>query len=269
MSKGIDDIDNNWYIDEQFDDKGFEVTFGNDTMYDSPVITNTNLTFGNYQKVNTKADITFVGDSVLDCQMYTGTGLGTVDYVIQQLPAHLKDKAKDRVNNRSVDGYTIYDCIRDVNNMYGDTIIISAGGNDLLAKLPMLKVSKDMNVVMNVMNNELNKLSLAYETLLHESKKHGRNFLLLTTYDGNLAFNPQRFAGVDEIAKSILSMWNERLYRLANDQQRRNNGQNFDVLELRNFMATTCYYNEIEPNKRGAKRIAKHINKYLFDNGVW
>ena len=64
-------------------------------------------------------------------------------------------------------------------------------------------------------------------------------------------------------------MWNERLYRLANDQQRRNNGQNFDVLELRNFMATTCYYNEIEPNKRGAKRIAKNINKYLFDNGVW
>jgi hypothetical protein len=261
--------DTDWYIDEQFDDKGFEVSFGNEALNETHVITDTKLSFGNYGKVNTKADITFVGDSVLDCKYYTGTGLGTVDYVLEQLPKHIKDKAHERVNDISLDGYTIYDCIKDVHKVHGDTVVVSAGGNDLLAKLPMLKVSKDINVVMNIMNNELNKLSLAYETLLHECKKQGRNFLLLTTYDGNLAFNPQRFAGVDEIAKSILSMWNERLYRLANDQQRRNNGQNFDVLELRNFMATTCFYNEIEPNKRGAKRIAKNINKYLFDNGVW
>jgi len=93
---------------------------------------------------------------------------------------------------------------------------------------------------------------------------------LRTCYDGNLAYNPQRFNGVDNVAHSIVSMWNDRLYRLANDYQNTYNyiGQTFDVLDLRHFMGTTCYYNEIEPNKQGAKRIAKNISKRLQQRGV-
>ena len=175
-----------------------------------------------------------------------------------------------RINDQSVDGFTIYDCIDNVSKVVGDVVVISAGGNDLLDKINLLTVSDDNNMTMGLMNTELDKLMFAYETMLHQLRKSRRYFLLLTCYDGNLAFNPQRFDGVDNVAHSIVSMWNDRLYRLANDYQNRhdNIGQTFDVLDLRNFMGTTCYYNEIEPNKQGAKRIAKNISKRLNNRGV-
>ena len=111
---------------------------------------------------------------------------------------------------------------------------------------------------------------LAYETLIQNLKQSGRKFLLVTTYEGNLAYNPSRFDGVDHTAVSIVSMWNDRLYRIANDQNNRSNsiGMDFDVLDTRRFMSTNCYFNEIEPNDVGAKRIAKHINKWIWRKGV-
>lgn len=259
MSKGIDDIDNGWFIDEQFDNRGIDHEI-------SQLESNKPYTF-NHRKVNNKADITFIGDSVLDCKAYTGTGKGTVEYFAEY---HANPTYMERINDQSVDGFTIYDCIDNVNKVVGDTVVISAGGNDLLAKMHLLAVTNDNNLTMGLMNTELDKLMYAYETMLHQLRKRNRYFLLLTCYDGNLAYNPQRFNGVDNVAHSIVSMWNDRLYRLANDYQNTYNyiGQTFDVLDLRHFMGTTCYYNEIEPNKQGAKRIAKNISKRLNNRGV-
>tara|TARA_B100001939_G_scaffold5288_1_gene4987 strand:- start:3136 stop:3918 length:783 start_codon:yes stop_codon:yes gene_type:complete len=259
MSKGIDDIDNSWFVDEQFDNRGIDNEISQ-LQFNKP------YTF-NHRKVNNKADITFIGDSVIDCKAYTGTGKGTVEYFAEY---HANPTYMARINDQSVDGFTIYDCIDNVSKVVGNNVVISAGGNDLLAKMNLLTVSDDNNMTMGLMNTELDKLMFAYETMLHQLRKRNRYFLLLTCYDGNLAYNPQRFDGVDNVAHSIVSMWNDRLYRLANDYQNRhdNIGQTFDVLDLRNFMGTTCYYNEIEPNKQGAKRIAKNISKRLQHRGV-
>jgi hypothetical protein len=60
-------------------------------------------------------------------------------------------------------------------------------------------------------------------------------------------------------------MWNDRLSRIARDHDERNWGT-YDVLDLREFMSSQCYYNEIEPNDRGARRIAKNISKYVDSN---
>ena len=258
MSKGIDEFDNSWYdVDEQFN----QVVYERDTTPKTMP-----FTFGN-RKVNKKADITFIGDSVIDCKAYTGTGKGTVDYFAEY---HANPTYMAKINDQSVDGFTIYDCIDNAHKVVGDTVVISAGGNDLLAKLHLLSVSDDTNLTMGLMNTELDKLMYAYETLLFQLRKSGRRFIMLTCYDGNLAYNPSRFNGVDHVAHSIVSMWNDRLFRLANDYQRRNDniGQSFDVIDLRNFMGTTCFYNEIEPNKIGAKRIAKNISRHLQKKGV-
>jgi len=261
MSKGIDEFDNSWYeIDDQF----------------NTIATNrqNRFVFSNaFSKanVNKNADITFMGDSMLDCKAYTGTNKGTVDYLIEQIPANFRNDYRKRVNDISVDGFTIPDCLDVVNNVYGKAVVISAGGNDLLAKMDLLKVSNDTNITMGIMRAEINKLSNAFETLLHQLRQSGRKFLIITPYEGNLAYNPQRFHNIDDIALSVLSMWNDRLYRLANEHNNRNNriGQEYHVLDTRTFMKPNCFYNEIEPNDIGAKRIAKNINKWLYTNQVW
>jgi hypothetical protein len=260
MSKGIDEFDNSWYeIDDQFDTIATNNSFK--TKW-TPISLKT-------ANVNKQANVTFMGDSVLDCKAYTGTGKGTVDYVIKQAHGNYKENKK-KVNDISIDGFTIPDFIDVVNDVYGNAVVISAGGNDLLAKLSLLKASTDNNITMGIMNAELDKLSNAYETLLYQLNKGGRKFLLITCYEGNLAYNPQRFNNVDNIALSIVSMWNDRLYRIANVHNNRNNslGQQFDVLDTRTFMTPECFYNEIEPNEIGAKRIATQINKWLYKNEV-
>tara|TARA_R100000353_G_scaffold14983_3_gene14611 strand:+ start:4821 stop:5597 length:777 start_codon:yes stop_codon:yes gene_type:complete len=257
MSKGIDDIDNSWFVDDRFD-------FGKEPV----VQTSFTEPYTLYQrKVNNNADITFIGDSVIDCKAYTGTGKGTVEYFAE---FHANPTYMAKINDQSVDGFTIYDCIDSVKNVVGDVVVISAGGNDLLAKMNLLTVSDDINITMGLINTELDKLMYAYETMLHQLRKSRRYFLLLSCYSGNLAYNTQRFDGIDNVAEPIVSMWNDRLYRLANNYQNKhdNIGQTFDVLDLRNFMQPTCYYNEIEPNKQGAKRIAKNISKRLNIKGV-
>lgn len=263
MSKGIDDYDTDWFvdIDNQFDTV-------NTKQRNLPVW---KTSLFKSDKVNKNAQVTFMGDSSLDCKLYTGTGKGTVDYLIDSFNANDKDKYAKLINDISVDGYEVADCISDTNKVYGNAVVISVTGNDLLARIPLLAVSKDTNITMGIINSELDKLEQAYDTLLHQLRKGGRKFLLLTCYTGNLAYNPQRFNGIDNVGHSIVSMWNDRLYRIANKHSNSNNsiGQQFDVLELRNFMTPNCYYNEIEPNEIGAKRIAKHVNKWLFRNGVW
>lgn len=262
MSKGIDEFDNSWYeIDDQFDtiatNNSFKTSWTPMSLKKS--------------KVNKNAVVTFIGDSVLDCKAYTGTNKGTVDYLIDQIPANYRNNYKKRVNDISIDGFTIPDCIDVVNDVYGKAVVISAGGNDLLAKLSLLKASTDNNITMGIMNAELDKLSNAYETLLHKLNQHSRKFLLVTCYEGNLAYNPQRFHNVDNVALSIVSMWNDRLYRLANEHNNRNTrkGQEYYVLDTRTFMTPNCFYNEIEPNDIGAKRIAKNINSWLYNYEIW
>ena len=269
MSKGIDDIDNNWYIDQSdFDLTNEDIIIRDEKLEFGKPITSKSITnnsfFGSNRTVNENAICTLIGDSVIDNSAYTGTGKGTVDYL----------RAKSRVsqdiyNDQAVDGYVVSDCISSANKVRGDYVVISAGGNDLLAKLQLLKSNKDSNEIMGIMNQELDKLSNAYETLLSELSQKGRTFVFLTCYTGNLAFNPTRFNNVDNIALSIVSMWNDRLYSLANKYNRRNNNQTYDVIDTRNFMTVDCYYNEIEPNEKGSKRIANNIHKYLQEKGVF
>ena len=263
MSKGIDDYDTDWFvdIDNQFNTVS---TTQNKMSKWKPIHLKTANT-------NKNADVTFMGDSVLDCKSYTGTQKGTVDYLVEQAPTNYVEMNKKRVNDITVDGFTIYDCINSVDDVYGNAVVISAGGNDLLSKLSLLKATDDKNLTMGIMNAELDKLTKAYQTLLYQLKKGGRKFLLITCYEGNLAYNPTRFHNVDNVAISIVSMWNDRLYRLANELNNKNNRlkQQFDVLDTRTFMTPDCFYNEIEPNEIGAKRIAKNINKWLYKNGVW
>lgn len=268
MSKGIDDYDvigNDWYINEN-DVNVSQTVFENNTFQETPKTTY-NKSWLTKNKVNNEAVVSFIGDSVLDNKAYTKTGKSTVDYVIDSF-----DNKRINFNDQSIDGYTIYDCV-DTNkvNDKSDAVVISAGGNDLLASMPLLGVTDDTNITMGLMNSELDKFMYAYETMLNNLRRKGRKFLLVTCYNGNLAYNPTRFNSVDNSSLAIVSMWNDRLYSLANrlnSYPNTNLGQSFDVLDTRNFMSVKCYYNEIEPNERGAKRIAKHITRWINHNGV-
>tara|TARA_X000001382_G_scaffold61155_1_gene42085 strand:- start:4001 stop:4786 length:786 start_codon:yes stop_codon:yes gene_type:complete len=256
---------NDWFIDQADEQFNFD-----HLIDDNPVVVTNNNVKTNYtniwnRSVNKKADITFIGDSVIDNKSYTGTGKGTVDYFAEH---YANPTYMSRINDQAVDGFTVYDVLNNTSKVVGNTVVISAGGNDLLAKINMLKDNHDTNTVMALMNQELDILALAYETILSELSQSGRNFVLLTCYDGNLAFNPNRFNNIDHVAKAIVSMWNDRLYRIANKYDKRNNNQSYDVLDTRHFMSHNCFYNEIEPNKRGAIRIAKNIIKLLVNKGV-
>jgi len=115
--------------------------------------------------------------------------------------------------------------------------------------------------------SELDKLSNAYETMLQQFKTRA-TYLLMTCYEGNLAYNPQRFYGMDYTARAIVSMWNDRISRIARDKNSRNNKSSYDVLDIREVMSPKCYYNEIEPNEIGARRIAKAVKRYVNETGV-
>ena len=43
----------------------------------------------------------------------------------------------------------------------------------------------------------------------------------------------------------------------------------FYVVDTRNVMDETCYYNDIEPNDKGAKRIGKQIFNWLWYNNAF
>jgi hypothetical protein len=237
MSKKIHDypMDNNdWYEDDS-----------SNTAWSNPgFIDNTNYiqTKLNKKNVNEKADITFIGDSVIDCKAYTKTGKGTVEYFAE---IYANSTYMARINDQSRDGDTIYDCIDKANqiNEATELVVVSAGGNDLLSLMPMIQDIDDTNLLHGLLISELDKLTIAYETMLQQWKQKNRDFLLLSVYEGNLAYNPQRFYGFDYTAM-------------------------YDVLDLREFMSSQCYYNEIEPNDRGARRIAKHISRYINEHNL-
>ena len=42
-----------------------------------------------------------------------------------------------------------------------------------------------------------------------------------------------------------------------------------EVVDTRNVMDETCYYNDIEPNDKGAKRIGKQIFNWLWYNNAF
>ncbi len=258
MSKKIHDYpmdDNDWFIEDS-----------NNVEWNQSFVDNTNFvqTSLNKKHVNERAEITFIGDSVIDCKAYTKSGKDTVDYFAE---IHRNSTYMALINNQSRDGDTIYDCINKPNQVNKDTklVVVSAGGNDLLSLIQMIKNIEDTNLLHGMLLSELDKLTIAYETMLQQWKQKNRDFLLLSVYEGNLAYNPQRFYGFDYTAKAIVSMWNDRLSRIARDHDERNWGT-YDVLDLREFMSSQCYYNEIEPNDRGARRIAKHISKYVDSN---
>ena len=261
MSKKIHDypMDNNdWYEDDSSD-----TAWSNPSFIDNTNYIQTKL---NKKNVNEKADITFIGDSVIDCKAYTKAGKGTVEYFAE---IYANSTYMARINDQSRDGDTIYDCIDKANqiNEATELVVVSAGGNDLLSLMPMIQDIDDTNLLHGLLISELDKLTIAYETMLQQWKQKNRDFLLLSVYEGNLAYNPQRFYGFDYTAKAIVSMWNDRLSRIAREHDKRNSGM-YDVLDLREFMSSQCYYNEIEPNDRGARRIAKHISRYINEHNL-
>tara|TARA_R100000458_G_scaffold56059_1_gene60607 strand:+ start:1080 stop:1856 length:777 start_codon:yes stop_codon:yes gene_type:complete len=256
--------DNDWYIEDLHNE---DVLIREEKLEFGKPISSKNYTissFGINRKINDNAICTLIGDSMIDNSAYTGTGKGTVDYL------RAKSKvSQDIYNDQAVDGYVVSDCISSAHKVRGDYVVISAGGNDLLDKMSLLSATDDTNLLMGIMQLEIDKLTQAYETLLSQLSKKDRTFVFLTCYTGNLAYNPTRFDNVDNITNAVVSMWNDRLYSLANKYNRRNNSQTYDVIDTREFMTVDCYYNEIEPNDKGARRIANNIHKYLQQKGVF
>ena len=215
-------------------------------------------------KVNEKAIISFLGDSVLDCDSYTKSKKNTVDYVLELISGG--KKKKNLVNDQSIDGYTVHNVLAncDKANAKSEYIVISAGGNDLLQNaLPLLAKDLEVNDLLGLLNRELDKNIKAYRTVIGNLRKQGRKFLLIGLYDGNIAYDFNTYQGIDNACETVISMWNDRLFRLASEFDY------VDVLETRNIFDETCYYNDIEPNDRGAKRLAKQIHQWLVNNDAF
>ena len=223
--------------------------------------------FNSIRTINEKAKITFLGDSILDCDSYTKSNKTTIDFMLDniQIQGISKKDKEELVNDQTVDGYTIYnvlDSCKDVNDN-SEYVVISAGGNDLLGALPLLSKQVDTNEMLALLNRELDKYLSAYKTVIGKLKKKGRKFMLLTVYDGNPAYDNSQFQGIEDIVETVISMWNDRLYRLASDLDY------VEVVDTRNVMDETCYYNDIEPNDKGAKRIGKQIFNWLWYNNAF
>ena len=199
--------------------------------------------FNSIRTINEKAKITFLGDSILDCDSYTKSNKTTIDFMLDniQIQGISKKDKEELVNDQTVDGYTIYnvlDSCKDVNDN-SEYVVISAGGNDLLGALPLLSKQVDTNEMLALLNRELDKYLSAYKTVIGKLKKKGRKFMLLTVYDGNPAYDNSQFQGIEDIVETVISMWNDRLYRLASDLDY------VEVVDTRNVMYETCYYNDI------------------------
>ena len=250
----IHDMPDDWFID------------GQSSSQDEMFYGNTIQTSLNRKNINERAEITFIGDSVIDCKSYTRTGKGTVDYFAE---SYANETYLSMINDQSRDGDTIYDCIEKANqiNDKSKLVVVSGGGNDLLKLISMVKEIDDTNLLNGLLLSELDKLSNAYETMLQQFKTRA-TYLLMTCYEGNLAYNPQRFYGMDYTAKAIVSMWNDRISRIARDKNSRLYKSSYDVLDIREVMSPKCYYNEIEPNEIGAKRIARAVKRYVNETGV-
>ena len=98
----IHDMPDDWFID------------GQSSRQDEQFYGNMIQTSLNRKNINERAEITFIGDSVIDCKSYTRTGKGTVEYFAE---SYANETYMSMINDQSRDGDTIYDCIEKANQI--------------------------------------------------------------------------------------------------------------------------------------------------------
>ena len=149
----IHDMPDDWFID------------GQSSSQDEMFYGNTIQTSLNRKNINERAEITFIGDSVIDCKSYTRTGKGTVDYFAE---SYANETYLSMINDQSRDGDTIYDCIEKANqiNDKSKLVVVSVGGNDLLKLISMVKEIDDTNLLNGLMHTKLCFNNLKHELLI-------------------------------------------------------------------------------------------------------
>ena len=197
--------------------------------------------FGNNS--NNKSDKTYIllGDSIIKNNSYVKNGKAVEDILNEKTNDNTQCYAKD--DSTIVDIYSQLDSIPSDLNKDSTTIVLSAGGNDILNNYADKEVSiKDTKVLDPIFN--------AYKTLIKsiQTKMNDSKLVLLDIYYPTNIKLAQY--------KPILEEWNKLIADFASTN-------NIEVINISNILIeSTDFTLNIEPSETGGEKIADNILLY-------
>jgi hypothetical protein len=190
---------------------------------------------------NNEKTYVLLGDSIIKNNSYVKNGKGIDDILKEKTNNNSYCYAKD--DSTIVDVYTQLDSVSSDLNTTTTTIILSAGGNDILNNYADKEVSVKDTKGLNPIFNAYKKLIKSIQTKMNNS-----NIVLLDIYyPTNIKFSQYR---------PILEEWNKLISDFASTD-------NMQVINISNsLIEPTDFTLNIEPSETGGEKIANNILLY-------
>ncbi|NBC85594.1 MAG: SGNH/GDSL hydrolase family protein [Bacteroidetes bacterium] len=190
--------------------------------------------------------IALVGDSTLDNTAYTAGGPG--------VRAILDDLFGDgvTVSLEAVDGARMCDIPRQIDTLPADTshIVLSVGGNDALLSVDVLSTSvSTVDEALDAVATVTDRFAEDYRRCLRSVLDLGLPTTVCTIYPGDFSDTGQQ-----RIIEAALTHWNHAIVQAALDH-------GCGII----YLGRVCddpsdYVQQIEPNERGGRNIARAIH---------
>jgi len=189
--------------------------------------------------------IILLGDSILDNHRYTCGEPDVVNHLREILPGDW------HATLLAVDGDVANDIPTQVKSIPQDAthLVISVGGNDALGALSTLQ-SPVENVIeaLEVMSERTRQFETDYRKAIDATLRRELPTTVCTIYYGNFT-EPQ----ISRVTRQALTAYNDVIIRVALEHR-------LPVIDLRLVCTEpTDYFNPIEPNGQGGKKIALAI----------
>jgi hypothetical protein len=189
--------------------------------------------------------IVLLGDSIFDNQAYTSGGPDVITHLKAILPEAW------RATLLAVDGDTTNDIPEKVDRIPPDAtqLVISVGGNDALGDLPTLQTQVgSVTEALDVMSERTSQFEIDYRNAISSVLNKNLPTTICTIYYGNF---PDALS--KKITRQALTAYNDAIIRIALDHR-------LPIIDLRLVCTDPDdYFNPIEPNGQGGKKIALAI----------
>lgn len=190
---------------------------------------------------NNEKTYVLLGDSIIKNNSYVKNGKGIDDILKEKTNNNSYCYAKD--DSTIVDVYSQLDSVSSDLDATTTTIVLSAGGNDILNNYADKEVSVKDTKVLGPIFNAYKKLIKSIQTKMNNSKI----VLLDIYYPTNIKFSQY---------KPILEEWNKLIADFASTN-------NLQVINISNILTDSSDFTlNIEPSQTGGEKIANNILLY-------
>lgn len=197
--------------------------------------------------------LVLIGDSTLDNRPYTDGGPAVIDHVVKQLGE------ESQASLLAVDGDMTKDVERQLETLPpGAThLVLSVGGNDALVQIGVLeRPAETVSAALSELADVLDAFGESYRRCLSGVLALSLPTVVCTIYNG--AFPD---ASEQRIISTTVSLFDDVIMQAALDA-------GCSVVDLRRVCTEpTDYWNPIEPNTQGGRKIASAILAAIESDG--